>query len=689
MIIEVNPNKKNKICSPVIGFEAENKVTGFEFDYSDWAADIGDGYLTLSVKRPTDTIPYPVSLTQTGTHKATWTVSSTDVAFAGRGEVQLTYIVDDKVKKSAIYEILIDRSLEPDGDIPDPYISWFEELLQVSVQVEADADRAEAAADSIKNLEAVAVTLPSGESATAEYDPETGVMSFGIPKGDTGDVGPTGNGISSTVLNADYTLTINFTDGTSYTTPSIRGEQGIQGETGNGIASTVLNPDYTLTITFTDGTTYTTPSIRGPEGAQGQTGPTGNGIDNVTMDASGYLTITFTDGSTWTSPTSLIGPVKDVKVNGESVVDENGVANITVPIITKTVSGNPIVVDDADGAVQALDVELLPVQDLHGYDKPWSAGAGKNKLNPDYSAWDSTGTYLHINNVVGSNVNACLTFVDKDTSVSLAGISMGWVYDDVGSTSASYYRWCILNGTKASNTTNESNNVDNPHMICSNIFVYPNTQEAFNKLFARYYIQAELGTTSTSYAPYENECPITGRTQTEITDTDGDTQSHTTTVTLPHTVYGADVDVTGGEGKEKYAIVDLGTLSWGYSSADARFYYTGIPYKRPTSGNIKANAICTAYPIVAFGSLTDKSIALYSNGYIYAKDSAYTDATTFKNSLSGVMLCYELADYTDLTTTPTDVELYKGDNVVSGDGTMTLTYVRNLQMVIDKIESAL
>lgn len=54
-------------------------------------------------------------------------------------------------------------------------------------------------------------------------------------KGDTGvkgDKGDTGIGIESTVLNPDYTLTIIFTDGTSYTTSSIRGEKGLKGETG-------------------------------------------------------------------------------------------------------------------------------------------------------------------------------------------------------------------------------------------------------------------------------------------------------------------------------------------------------------------------------------------------------------------------------------------------------------------------
>ena len=76
--------------------------------------------------------------------------------------------------------------------------------------------------------------------------------------------GIVGNGIESAVLNDDYTLTLNFTDGTSFTSSSIRGE------TGNGIDDIVLNNDFTLTISYTDGESYTTPSIRGPVGATPQ-----------------------------------------------------------------------------------------------------------------------------------------------------------------------------------------------------------------------------------------------------------------------------------------------------------------------------------------------------------------------------------------------------------------------------------
>jgi len=95
-----------------------------------------------------------------------------------------------------------------------------------------------------------------------------------VPKGPQGDTGLTGNGIASTTLNNDYTLTVNYTDGTSYTTPSIRGAQGVQGvsvigftQTGETETNTVYN------LVFSDGRTQ---SVAIPKGAKGDKGDTGN-----------------------------------------------------------------------------------------------------------------------------------------------------------------------------------------------------------------------------------------------------------------------------------------------------------------------------------------------------------------------------------------------------------------------------
>lgn len=77
-----------------------------------------------------------------------------------------------------------------------------------------------------------------------------------------------------------YQKTTSLTDGgenvyvvelTDGTVSNFKVRNGSKGNAGNGIQLAVLNADYTLTLTFDDGTSYTTPSIRGVEGADGKT----------------------------------------------------------------------------------------------------------------------------------------------------------------------------------------------------------------------------------------------------------------------------------------------------------------------------------------------------------------------------------------------------------------------------------
>ena len=74
---------------------------------------------------------------------------------------------------------------------------------------------------------AVVGTVPSVE---VTGDLLTGLnFKFTLVKGETGDEGPqgeTGNGISAVSINSNYQITFTFTDGTSFTTPSLKGPQG-------------------------------------------------------------------------------------------------------------------------------------------------------------------------------------------------------------------------------------------------------------------------------------------------------------------------------------------------------------------------------------------------------------------------------------------------------------------------------
>lgn len=108
-----------------------------------------------------------------------------------------------------------------------------------------------------------------------------------------------GNGAAGTV----DTYTITYTDDTTSTYQVRNGANGGKGDDGNGIRSVVLNADYTLTLEFDDGSTYTTPSIRGEAGAPGAPGKDGSdgedgadGADGVGISKMEQTTASSEDG---------------------------------------------------------------------------------------------------------------------------------------------------------------------------------------------------------------------------------------------------------------------------------------------------------------------------------------------------------------------------------------------------------
>lgn len=112
--------------------------------------------------------------------------------------------------------------------------------------------------EEIENLTVTATTLPEGSSATASYS--DGVLTLGIPKGDTGATGAGATVSVGTTTTGDPGTDASVTNsGTAkdavfnFTIP--------RGDTGNGIESITLTSTvgavHTYTITFTDGDTTT------------------------------------------------------------------------------------------------------------------------------------------------------------------------------------------------------------------------------------------------------------------------------------------------------------------------------------------------------------------------------------------------------------------------------------------------
>lgn len=140
------------------------------------------------------------------------------------------------------------------------------------------------------------------------------------------------------------------------------------------------------------------------------------------------------------------------------------------------------------------------------------------------------------------------------------------------------------------------------------------------------------------------------------------------------TIYGKSEVVDGAikSAGEGYAVVDLGTLDWIKTTA-----YTNPIFIAPVSGKKvnDLNYMCAKYVTsniitgtTTLNAMVDGEIGAgenNSNVYICDTNPAYTDATAFKSAMSGVLLCYQLADPSQGNTIA-----IKTDNGTGIDGTM-------------------
>lgn len=180
-----------------------------------------------------------------------------------------------------------------------------------------------------------------GEDGQDGYTPKKGVDYFDGKDGNDGQDGVSPV-VSVSAITGGHRITITDKNGTK-TVDVMDGVNGQNGAKGNGIKSAVLNADYTLTLTFDDGTSYTTPSIRGVAGKDGTNGTDGKDGTSATHSWNGTtLTITSasgtssanlkgepgTNGIDGVSPTVSVS--KSGKVTTVSVTDKNGTKTATI-----------------------------------------------------------------------------------------------------------------------------------------------------------------------------------------------------------------------------------------------------------------------------------------------------------------------------------------------------------------------
>jgi hypothetical protein len=203
--------------------------------------------------------------------------------------------------------------------------------------------------------------------------------------------------------------------------------------------------------------------------------------------------------------------------------------------------------DGADDVpVSELIVDIEARQDLHGYDKPWVGGAGKNKLP---------------NTATSQTVCGVTYTVNSDGSVTANGTSTDWGDGFVIGTAALEPGTYILSGETINEFTyievsidghnyNTSNRKDSPPFtlseqtsVTAKIFSAPQSTPSGVKICPMIRLASESDAT---YEPYSNICPITGHNSGVIT-VENDQIANTYTFAFGQTVYGGSYDANSGK----------------------------------------------------------------------------------------------------------------------------------------------
>jgi len=172
--------------------------------------------------------------------------------------------------------------------------------------------------------------------------------------------------------------------------------------------------------------------------------------------------------------------------------------------VVRSETGNPIAIDDgADGVpVKNLSVNLVPKQDLHGYDHPWIGGAGKNKLDWEKVTVSSAGHY-GMTFTKGSSegevtISGTLTYSGTVAPISYADYSLsgkGYVFL---TEHISGDNLVTLNRTYGLRTESEKSIA---------IAMNGTDGQTYSETIR---ISVYEAPAPTEWTPYENICPITG-----------------------------------------------------------------------------------------------------------------------------------------------------------------------------------
>lgn len=291
---------------------------------------------------------------------------------------------------------------------------------------------------------------------------------------------------------------------------------------------------------------------------------------------------------------------------------------------TDTASGAIASFEDGSDLFDYLSciVDIDPVQDLHGYDKPWVGGAGANK-------WDEDWELGYITASTGGNSSSATEIRSKNyIPVSPSTTYYAYTGNQTGTQRMAFYD---------SSKTYLGNGSGGWAVLPSNgTFATP--ADAY---YMRFYVQGNTygnniainyPSSVTTYSPWENLCPITGWTECEVSQAG---------VNLANFVDGYTVDAQGQvtpianrcatvnpikiDANETYYVKSFGTAFFIYA------VFNGNTLVRRTAGIASGVALDTSggdkLYVCAYDGTVDTTLPMVTKGSVATDYTPYNGTT--------------------------------------------------------------
>lgn len=335
-------------------------------------------------------------------------------------------------------------------------------------------------------------------------------------------------------------------------------------------------------------------------------------------------------------------------------------------------TGSISTVNDAEPLpLNALTVSVDAVQDLHGYDHPWVGGAGSNLVdverkttrffmsNPVFLA---VGTYYVIRYASTSQMNSTAMYsatIDGTYNIVPESDDNDYAYCDrimqwhVGKSIITIKQDCYI---KFDCNTND-NSQPYSLMLTQDVSAYNAGSDA-----------VDSDVYKANFKPYSNICPISGLNSGEITvcdDIDNPTQTETTALDFPQTIYGAEWDVVGGGMNKGYGYIEFdGSENWYLESGNN--FYTEIISDARKSMTVECNMSPSNRNIYT----GNDNVWISSSGrlnFTYNEIDHTLEALQQLLSNTNLQVKYKLATPTTIDLSPLSIRMLQGVNNLYAD----------------------